>query len=518
MLQPHPNCQPLRQNRRFAISDSWRIVAGAMAIYAVLAGNLVDASDWKFSVRLAPSVRQEPFTGRVYLFFNGANETEPRLGPEWFHPEPFVAVDVEKWNPTVPLNISPATDRLLSFPQPLADLDLKNSRVQAVVRLNPHDRDIGTGPGNAFSTQTAAASAADTPGIDLLIDQIVPEPKFNNTARCQELAVRSALLSSFHGREVVWKAAVQLPASYESAPQRRYPVILVVPGFGGDHYSVASAPPVQEQNEQGVEFIRVTLNPSCARGHHAFADSANNGPVGKSFITEFLPQLDQEFRTVPAATARFLTGHSSGGWSTLWLLTTYPETFGGTWSTAPDSVDFHDFQRVNIYQSNANLFRDEAGNRRPLGRDGEKILLWTDRFCDMEHVLGYGGQMQSFEAVFSPRGADGAPLQIWDRRTGAVNQAVAETWKRYDIRLRLLMNWPQLASQLAGKIHVFMGAEDTFYLEGATRRLKSTLAELGSDAVIEILPGKNHFNLFNEGLAIRVRKEMVTAFLKHHQP
>lgn len=518
MLHRQSNCPFLPRNQTLPLSSGWQAAAWTLAVYFSLTVAVASAADWKFSIRMAPSVRQEPFTGRVYLFFNGRNEEEPREGPDWFHPEPFVALDVEKWNPAEPLSISPATAKLLSFPQPLAELDLKNSRVQAVVRLNPHDRDVGTGPGNGYSSQTVAAPALSTPGIELLVDKIVPEIVFKSSDRTSEIVFKSELLSRFHGRDMTWKAGVQLPASYQTSPERRYPVILVVPGFGGTHYSAGTAPPVQEQNERGVEFIRVTINPSCARGHHVFADSANNGPVGQSFITEFLPHLDANYRTVAAPTARFLTGHSSGGWSTLWLQTTYPESFGGTWSTAPDAVDFTDFQRVNLYHPNANLFRDETGGRRPLGRDGQTILLWSDRFCDMEHALGYGGQMQSFEAVFSPRGADGLPLQLWDRRTGAINQTVSETWKRYDIRLRLLLNWPQVGPQLAGKLHVFMGADDTFYLDGATRRLKATLTELGSDAVVEILPGKNHFNLFADGLSARIRKEMVESFLKHHQP
>ncbi len=508
-----------QRNQTVSLPSVGRRILCAIAVCLSLTITMASAADWKFSVRLAPAIRQEPFTGRVYLFFNTSpTMVEPRTLENWFRPEPFVSLDVENWNPAEPLSLSPATPRLLGFPQPLADLDLANSRVQAVVRLNPFDRNVGTGPGNGFSPQTATAPAANGPGIELLIDHVVPEPTFQISDRCRELVVRSELLTTFHGREVSLKAAVQLPASYQSAPNRRYPVILIVPGFGGTHYSVADDAPVAELNTLGVEFIRVTLNPSCARGHHVFADSANNGPVGRSLVTEFLPQLDQQYRTVAAPTARFLTGHSSGGWSTLWLQTTYPESFGGTWSTAPDSVDFNDFQRVNMYQPNANLYRDEVGNRRPLGRDGTTVLLWADRFCDMENVLGYGGQMHSFEAVFSPRGTDGAPLPVWDRRTGAVNLAAAETWKRYDIRLRLLLNWPQLAPQLAGKLHVFMGAEDTFYLDGATRRLKATLTELGSDAVIEIVPGKTHFNLLTATLKTRIDTEMAEAFLRNHQP
>lgn len=490
-----------------------------LSVVCLLHGDLIaSAADWKFTIRVDPALSKEPFTGRVYLFFNGRNQAEPRQGPDWFNPEPFVALDVENRNLTEPLSISPATPKLLSFPIPLAELDLKDSRVQAVIRFNPHERNVGTGPGNGLSSPTAAAPALNPAGVELLIDKVAPQPVYQDSERSRELVVPSQLLSKFHGREIQWRAAVQLPASYQGATTRRYPVILTIPGFGGTHYSVAHAQRVDDKNEQGVEFIRVTVDPSCARGHHVFADSANNGPVGQSFVTEFLPKLDAEYRTVAAPTARFLTGHSSGGWSTLWLQTTYPESFGGTWSTSPDSVDFTDFQRVNIYQPSANLFRDDAGQRRPLGRNGNQILLWADRFCDMELVLGHGGQMQSFEAVFSPRGADGVPLQLWDRRTGAINQSVAEAWKRYDIRLRLVQDWPKIGPKLAGKLHVFMGSEDTFYLEGATRRLKAGLTELGSDAVIEILPGRNHFNLFADGLSLRIRKEMVESFLKHHQP
>jgi hypothetical protein len=132
----------------------------------------------------------------------------------------------------------------------------------------------------------------------------------------------------------------------------------------------------------------------------------------------------------------------------------------------------------------------------------------------MEDVLGPGGQLHSFEAVFSPRGRDGQPQLLWDRRTGAIQSDVARTWEKYDIRLVLERNWKALAPKLAGKIHVFMGANDTFYLEGATRLLQESLTRLGSDAVIEIDPGKNHFTLLDADLTKRIRTEMTEAFLK----
>jgi hypothetical protein len=134
----------------------------------------------------------------------------------------------------------------------------------------------------------------------------------------------------------------------------------------------------------------------------------------------------------------------------------------------------------------------------------------------MEWVLGYGGQLHSFEAAFSPRGKDGKPLRLWDRKSGQVDLKTAKTWEQYDIRLVLQRNWKTLAPRLKGKLHVFMGSVDTFYLEGATIRLKQTLAKLGSDAVVEIHEDRDHFNLLRGGLSQRIRKEMTSTFLEAH--
>src|SRR5207302_3786661 len=121
-------------------------------------------------------------------------------------------------------------------------------------------------------------------------------------------------------------------------------------------------------------------------------------------------------------------------------------------------------------------------------------------------------QLRAFEAVFSPKGADGQPLKLWDRQTGKIDPAVAKTWERYDIRLILEKNWPKLGPKLAGKIHVYMGGQDTFYLEGATLLLKQSLAQLGSDAVIEIFPGKDHGSLMTTALRNRIATEMANQF------
>jgi S-formylglutathione hydrolase FrmB len=246
-------------------------------------------------------------------------------------------------------------------------------------------------------------------------------------------------------------------------------------------------------------------------GHHVFADSATNGPRGQALVEELIPHIEATFPAIPTAWARLLSGHSSGGWSSLWLQVTYPETFGGVWSISPDPVDFRDFQRIDLYARDENMFRDRDGNRRPLARRGERPVLFFDDFSRMEDVLGDGGQLRSFEAVFSPLGADGRPRRLWDRNSGAIDPEVARAWQKYDIRLVLERNWPVLGPKLAGKLHVLTGELDTFYLEGAVRLLKESLATLQSDAVVAVIPGKDHSSILDSALAARLDREMQAA-------
>lgn len=478
------------------------------------------AAEYDFRVRFTSEVHAEPFSGRTYLFFS-KDQSEPRKGPNWFRPEPFVALDVANVRPGEEVVFSTKqAERMLAFPKPLAELDLAGHHVQAVLRFNPLEREVGAGAGNGYSAVETlprkpkpeeATGHEPAPGepLVLTVTHLVPEPEFQESKRTKLLRVRSKLLSDFHHRDIFLQAAVLLPASYEDEPRRRYPTIFTVPGFGGRHFVRQTEPP-RDENAEGVEFLRVILDPSCPLGHCVFADSANNGPYGTALVTELIPEFDNQFRSVPQAEARFLTGHSSGGWATLWLQITYPDHFGGTWSTAPDSVDFRDFQRINIYRPGENAHVDPNGQPRPLTRNG---IVFRD-FDRMEETLGSGGQLHSFEAVFSPRGQDGKPQRLWNRATGEIDPQVAKAWEAYDLRLVLERNWPTLAPKLQGKLHIHMGDEDTFHLEGATKLLKETLTQLGSDAVVELHPGKNHGSLMTEELRDRMRSEMVAAYLR----
>ena len=478
------------------------------------------ADRWEFPIKFSKAVRQTPYSGRVYLIFT-KRDREPRLGPSWFSPELFVSAEVKNWAPDTSLTIASGAsssagvaDTLRSYPEAFSSLDLSGFRVQLVARFNAWQREIGKGEGNGFSATATVETEGRQP--ELIINALAPKHEFQETQWSKLLRVKSNLLSNFYGHDVFIRASVTVPVSYATSPERRYPTIYEIPGFGGDHNYRASGQTQAELEDGGVEFIRVMLDPSCPLGHHVFADSANNGPRGQSLVEEFLPAFDSQYRSIAKPTARFVTGHSSGGWSSLWIQVTYPGHFGGVWSTAPDPVDFRDFQRINLYSANENMYLTADGKSRPLARIGGQVRLWYKGFADMEWTLGSGGQLHSFEAVFSPRGEDGKPKLVWDRDSGKVFTDVAKTWEKYDIRLILESNWKQLEPKLRGKLHVFMGDQDTFYLEGATILLKESLAKLGSDAQVEIIAGRDHFNLLPPELQKRIHSEMVAAFKKYH--
>ncbi len=491
----------------------------AVACLASSLGSPVSAQDWKFAVKFSESVHKEPYTGRVYIFLN--NGPEPRRDSGWFSPGQILARDVENWKPGEPLEFASTDKSVLTYPQPLDTQRLVKGSAQAVIRFNPFEREVASGPGNGYSQAVKIADAPVQHPV-LLVDRLVPPRRFIETDTRKEIFVHSKLLSDFYGRDISLSGAVFLPKSYRTNSTSRYPTLFMIPGFGGTHY-VTRTPRFAEE-AGGVEFIRVVLEPSCPLGHHVFADSENNGPVGQALVTEFLPGFDRAFRSVSDPRARFLTGHSSGGWSSLWIQISHPDDFAGTWSTSPDPVDFRDFQQIDIYTPGTNMYVDAKGNERPLARMGLNPVLFYKNFCQMEDILGHGGQLESFEAVFGPtmRAADGStinsgvrrPRPLWDRKTGNIDTAVAKDWEKYDIHLVLERNWDQLGPKLSGKLHVYMGTEDTFYLEGAARLLKKSLAKLKSDAVIELIPKKNHMNLLDRALSERLQREMAASYLK----
>lgn len=449
------------------------------------------------SIVIDPAVRSEPFSGRVYVALVGGEGRPRQQMLDWFRPAMVFSKDVTDLKPGQALQVD---DTWLSFPKGWADLDPGQYSAQAVVRCSPDSPEPGRGEGDLYSEVTTITVTGDgEPPAEppaLVTSRKVAERPFRETDRVKLFEMVSPALTRFNGEETKVRAGVVLPENFKDDGSRRYPIIYSVTGFGGDHRAAASmrqyVPPAAAEH-----VILVVPDPKCYRGHSVFADSANNGPWGEMLVNELAPAIEEKYHAA-GIDQRYVTGVSSGGWSSLWLQVTYPDQFAGCWSHCPDPVDFRDFQRINLYEPGANMYRDEKGNRRPIARQGDEVILWYDDFCRREWALGPGGQIHSFEAVFSRRGPDGSPELLFDRETGAVDPEVARSWEPYDIRLVLERNWKELGPRLAGKLHVYAGEKDTFYLEGSSALLKESLEKLGSDAVVQIAPGMPH-TLIPEG-------------------
>ncbi len=488
--------------------------APAALIATLLTAFPGNADATRFEVVYGPELHAGPISTRVYVMLGpakpalGSTRSEPRFGPNWFRPQPFFAVEVKDLKPGEVVLID---ENAAGYPGPLSALEPGEYQAQAVIRLNPDTHRLGDGEGNAYGpmvTFTFGPNADHEQTIKLPVDKIVPPKKFNENDRIKLVEIDSPMLSAFHHRPIKHRAAVILP---EGDPKEKRGILYIIPGFGGDHFMAERIVKESRKMGFGKDLIRVVLNPDCGTGHHAFADSAFNGPRGKALIEELIPHIEKIFPAIAEPRARLLNGHSSGGWSSLWLQVTYPEFFGGVWSTSPDPVDFRDFQKIDLYAKDANMFRDPKGERRPIARMGTRAVLFYDNFSKMEDVIGDGGQLHSFEAVFSPLGSDGRPAELWDRKTGAVNPEVAKAWRAYDINQNIVQRCRSAPISLRGKIRVVTGELDTFYLEGAVALLKGTLQGLVPDAIVEIVHGRDHGTVIDAKLSERFDKAMNAA-------
>ncbi|MFQ3592995.1 MAG: alpha/beta hydrolase-fold protein, partial [Gemmataceae bacterium] len=279
----------------------------------------LQAEPLSFQLRFPEAVRREAFSGRAYVMLFKGDAPTLRSGVNWFNPEPLFAVEVRNVKPGEAIVLDAKS---LHHPVAMNKLPRGTYTIQAVIDTAPGVASFSTAPGNLYAIRKQELHA-DAGPVSLLLDKVYREPAFVETPRVKLLDIESKLLSGFYNRPTRLRAGVMLPASYASEPRRRYPVVYEIPGFGGRHTAAQDPRRLTQTDRAGVEVIHVILDPTCHHGHHVFADSANNGPCGQALVRELIPELEKRFRTQGKG-ARLVTGHSSGGWSSLWLQITYP--------------------------------------------------------------------------------------------------------------------------------------------------------------------------------------------------
>jgi S-formylglutathione hydrolase FrmB len=468
----------------------------------------------KLSTDLSSQLGNEPRSGRLIIFLAPSGKPEQELKPGFpdVHSVWLTAREVADLAPGSAVDVY---DNEISSPAPFSTAPAGDYQAMALLDVSHHYAYSFDSAGDPRSDVIAlkALDPAHAGVVELTLNQVAAEQPIATPPSAEMLDFESPALSTFWGRSIHMRGVIQLPPNYEKST-RRYPTVYWTHGFQGDLHGIAKfvAPRYLKEMTDGdlPPMIYVLLDETCPGGTHEFADSANNGPWGKALTTELIPYLEKKYRMQARPSGRLLTGHSSGGWAALWLQVAYPKFFGGTWPTSPDPSDFRSFTGPDIASDPAsNFYRDANGKPYSLVRMGPQEVMTMEDYAHEEAVLGsFGGQMASFEWVFSPRGKDGKPEPLFDRQTGKVDPEVAKAWQKYNVAAILRKNAATLGPLLQDKIHLTVGTADTFHLDTPAHLLDETMKQLGIRAEFTFLPGKSHFDLYKDGLMKQIGKEM----------
>jgi hypothetical protein len=506
----------------------------------------------RFNVSFPAEMSGEPLTGRLLLIVAPVGELEPRLMVNWDQDAvPFFGIDVVDWKPGQKRVIG---RKAFGFPiQSLVDLPPGNYRVQAVlnryeafVRSDGHRLELapdqGEGqvwnrkPGNLYSRPLPLRVDRKLRGrFTIVLDQKIPpvEPfERKETAYVRYLRIRSERLSKFWGRDMFLGAWVRLPWGFDAHPDARYPLVIAHGHFPAEPSGFRETRPEPELKPEyskrfGLEgynriqqeyawrshqdwittgFPRVLLveiqHPTPFYDDSYAVNSANNGPYGDAIQYELIPEIEKRFRALGTGWSRFVYGGSTGGWEAMAVQMFYPDEYNGAWIACPDPIGFRHYELVNIYEDKNAYFTANPYKRtaRPAHRNWLGQVDATLQEQNLyELALGTkgrsGDQWDAWESVFSPVGADGYPRRIWDRMTGDIDPVTAAYWREnYDLGHILRRDWATLGPKLRGKLRIYTGDMDNYYLNNAVYAVEEFLkaAEPPADAVIDYGDREEH--------------------------
>jgi hypothetical protein len=368
-------------------------------------------------------------------------------------------------------------------------------------------------PGNLYSKpQKIHVGPGSTASVSL-DQEIPPIPEQKDTKYIRHIKIQSALLTKFWGRPMYLSAVVLVPEGFDEHTEAHFPLIIFhdhfVEGFDdfrteppdpnlkpdySQRFHISGYNRIQQQEAYrfyqqwtGPKFPRVLIvkiqhaNPYYDDSYAV--NSANVGPYGDAIETELIPAIEKQFRGIGQGWARFLYGGSTGGWESLAVQIFYPDHYNGTFAACPDPIDFRGYTTINLYDDTNAFFIQGAHKQvpQPSMRNylGQTLAQQRDNNA-YELALGdhgrSGEQYDIWQAVYGPVGADGYPQPIFDKETGVIDHKVADYWKdNYDLRVILEKNWATLGPKLQGKIHIYVGSADTYFLNNAVYYMEDFL-------------------------------------------
>ncbi len=395
-----------------------------------------------------------------------------------------------------------------------------------VVKM-PMDRGEGQqwnrAPGNLYSKPIRIKfDPKGTSLVKLSLDQIIPpieEPK--DTKYIKHIKIQSKLLTEFWGRPMFLGAHILLPEGFDEHPNVKYPLAIFHGHFPEDFDGFRTTPPdenlkTDEYNARfkiygynkivqqeaydfykmwtGKDFPRVLaieIQHACQFYDDSYAvNSENIGPYGDAITYELIPEIEKRFRGIGEGWARFTYGGSTGGWEALAVQVKYPDQYNGCYAACPDPIDFRAFTTVNIYEDkNAYWYESQfkklakPGHRDYLGQVSATVQEMNMRELALGTKTRSGQQFDIWEAVYSPVGKDGYPKRIWDKETGVIDKEVANYWKEnYDLAYIMKRDWAKNGEKWKGRIHIYCGDMDNYYLNNAVYLTEEMLKSLSNPA------------------------------------
>jgi len=512
----------------------YKVLLPVIVFTALITLNCNDTTNirgMKISISIADSLHEAPFDGRLILIISDSSGPEPRnLVSIDYRSAQVFGMDVENWQKGEKRIFYGDEDGAPLYR--MADLPPGEYFMQAVlhkyetfrlatgetVKL-PMDRGEGQNwrraPGNLFSKPVKIIiNGSGRMNHSITIDGInppIPEPE--DTKYVKHIKIESKLLSEFWGRPMYLGAHVLVPEGFDEHPEARYPICVYHGHFPADISDFRTEPPdtLQKpdyserfrisgyniiQQQAAYDFYRKWISRDFPRMliveiQHAnpyyddsyAVNSENLGPYGDAITYELIPEIERQFRGLGEGWARFLYGGSTGGWEALAVQVFYPDEYNGCFAACPDPIDFRAYGLVNIYEDENAYYRNGSFSRveRPGFRDWLGNVSSTVRMQNMmENAIGSkgrsGDQWDIWQAVFSPRGEDGYPKPIWDKKSGVIDREVAAYWQEnYDLRYILERDWKTLGPKLRGKIRIYCGDMDNYYLNNAVYLMEDFL-------------------------------------------
>jgi len=482
------------------------------------------------------TLANQALDGRLVLMLSNDDSAEPRFqildGP---NTQQAFGIDVEAWRPGTEAVIDAGVlgyprESLASVPPGTYIVQVLLHRYETFTRSDGHTvklpMDRGEGqqwnraPGNFYSTpQRITIDPAREETIRLSLDlQIPPIADPPETKYVKHVRIQSERLTKFWGRPMFLGAHVLLPEGFESHPTARYPLVIFHGHFPSTFDGFREMPPdpnlkceyserfhldcynrieqefaYQFYNAWTGDFPRMLIveiqhaNPYYDDSYAV--NSENVGPYGDAITYELIPEIEKRFRAIGQGWARFMYGGSTGGWEALGAQILYPDEYNGCWAACPDPIDFRAYTVIDIYRDKNAYFMDSFWKRTP--RPGMRnwlghVSTTLEEMNRRELVLGTktrsGQQWDIWEAVYSPVGPDGYPKRIFDKRTGEIDHTVAEYWKaHYDLSHILQRDWNKgLGAKLAGKIHIYVGDMDNYYLNNGVYLVEDVLKSMAN--------------------------------------